>query len=221
MNPDDGELLAIFDAAGRRLGAKSRAAVHREHDWHWLVFVWAAYLDPQSRARMVLQVRARPGDPHLGSLDAPAGGHVIEAETHLQGAVREFGEEVGVELGCEDLVYLGVKALENPGGICRRVFQHFYLCVRPIDLRAVKFNREVSGFVEVGLEEFAELLHGRRDRVDACGRFAAREDEIESVQITQESLASYSDAIMNSFRRSVEAIRIYLHENRIDAALWY
>ena len=61
----------------------------------------------------------------------------------------------------------------------------------------------------------------RRDRVDACGRFAAREDEIESVQITQESLASYSDAIMNSFRRSVEAIRIYLHENRIDAALWY
>ena len=213
-------MLATFDAAGRRLGAKSRAAVHRDHDWHWLVFVWAAYLDPQSRARMVLQVRARPGDPHLGSLDALAGGHVIEAETHVQGARRELGEEAGVEVGCEDLVYLGVKALENPAGFCRKVFQHFYLCIPHIDLRAVKFNREVSGFVEVGLEEFAELLHGRRDRIDACGRFAARGDKIESVQITQESLASYSDPIMDSFRRSAEAIRIYLHENRIDAALW-
>ena len=213
-------MLAIFDAAGRRLGAKPRAAVHRDHDWHWLVFVWSAYMDPEDRARMVLQVRSRPGDPHLGSLDALAGGHVTEAESHAQGALREFGEEVGVEVEHEDLVYLGVRALENPAGLCRKVFQHFYLCVRRIDLLAVKFNQEVSGIVEVGLEEFAELLQGRRDRVGACGRFAARGEGVEPVQITLESIASYSDAILDSFRRSVEATRIYLQEKRIDASLW-
>lgn len=207
---NDSELLAVFDAQGRKTGVKTRAAAHCDHDWHWLVFVWAAHLDAAGRAHTLLQVRARPGDPYLGSLDAPAAGHVSASETHGQGALREFGEEVGVELNREDLVYLGQHYLENPAGKCRRVIEHFYLCQRCIDLREVRFNEEVNGFVEVGLEDFIELLEGRRQQIQGRGRFAEQPDAIQSTAITAAALASYSELILDGFRCSMQSIRTYL-----------
>ncbi len=204
------ELLAIFDDRGRRIGAKTRAQVHRDHDWHWLVFVWAARLDQDGRARTLLQMRARPGDPFLGNLDAPAGGHVQASETHRQGALREFREEVGVELEPEDLIHLDQRPLANHTGPCRRVIQHFYLCHRPIDLREVCFNEEVSGFVELGLEDFIQLLDGRREHVRGQSRFAERPDEIQERDVEFAAFESYKEPIQESFRRSMRQIRIYL-----------
>lgn len=205
MDPD--ELLAAFDAAGRRLTAKPRLAIHRDQDWHWLVFVWVARRDPQGQLRLLLQVRGRPGDPYLGSLDAPAGGHVAAAESHVQAARREFREETGVELAEEELVYLGEHRLENPGGVCQRVFEHLYLCRRPLHLQDLRFSTESSGFVEVGLEEFADLLEDRRRAIAGLGRSAARPDQVRPAEFTREYLASYSATIVESFRFSLEAIR--------------
>ena len=204
------ELLAVFDDAGRRVGTKTRAAVHRDRDWHWLVFVWSAHLDPRGQARALFQVRSRPGDPHLGSLDAPAAGHVPASETHLLGARREFREEVGIELREDDLVYLGQRCLENAVGPCFRVIEHLYWCRRPIDLNEVTCSEETSGFVEVGLDDFIDLLEGRRQRVPGRGRFAADSEEVRDSEITPAALASYSEAIRDSFRHSMRQIRAVL-----------
>ena len=204
----DRETLAFFDAAGQRLGTKTRAEVHRDGDWHWLVFVWAARVDETGRIQVLLQVRSRPGDPYLGSVDTPAGGHVLAGESHLQGAQREFAEEVGIALAEEDLVYLGEGRLENPAGVCRRVVEHFYLCKRPILLEETCFSDEVGGFVEVELEGFLELVEGSRERVAAQGRLTA-ESAISAVPLTHRSLAAYSPAILAEFRRCLQAIGSY------------
>lgn len=207
MNED--ELLAFFDAEGRLLGAKPRSQVHADGDWHWLVFVWAARVDESGQIRLLLQVRSRPGDPYLGSADAPAGGHVAAGESHWQGARREFAEEVGVDLEEGDLVYLGQGRLENPAGVCKRVIEHFYLCRRPVGLEEVCFNEEAGGFVEVELEAFGELLEDRRENLRSLGRFAGR-GEIHEVALSRQALSSYPEAILGEFRRSMQAIRAYL-----------
>ncbi len=204
-----GEQLAFFDAHGRRLGAKSRAEVHRDGDWHWLVFVWAARLDEVGRIQVLLQVRSRPGDPFLGSVDAPAGGHVLAAESPVQGAQREFAEEVGIALAEEDLVYLGEGRLENPTGVCQRVIEHFYLCRRPVLLEEARFSDEAGGFVEVELEGLLELVEGRREQISGLGR-SADQQEIRPVELTSRQLSSYSEAILGEFDRCLRGIRARL-----------
>ena len=203
---DDTELLAVFDDAGNRVGVKSRAAVHRDHDWHWLVFVWSASLDSAGDPLTLLQIRARPGDPFLGNIDALAAGHVNASESHLEGARREFQEEVGIGLQPGDFHFLEARRLEDPAGKCRRVVQHFYLCKRPIDLQEVVFNEEVGGFVEVGVADLLELLQGRRTAIRGQGRFADRTDFPTAVEVTADSFSSYSAAIVESFRRSMQQI---------------
>jgi 8-oxo-dGTP pyrophosphatase MutT (NUDIX family) len=207
MEPE--ELLAAFDATGRRLTAKPRSAIHRDRDWHWLVFVWAARRDAHHRLRLLLQVRGRPGDPHLGSLDAPAGGHVAAAETHLQAAYREFAEEAGVALGEGELFYLGERRLENPDGICRRAFEHLYLCRRSLDLRDLRFSPETSGFVEVDLGEFADLLQGRGPAIPGLARWAAEPEQVQRMDVDRTWLASYAEPILDGFRWSLQAIRTH------------
>lgn len=202
------EKLAFFDATGQRLGTKSRAEVHRDGDWHWLVFVWAARLDAAGRIQVLLQVRSRPGDPFWGSVDAPAGGHVLAAESPVQGAQREFAEEVGIALAEEDLVYLGEGKLENPTGMCQRVIEHFYLCTRSILLEEACFSDEAGGFVEVELEAFLELVEGQREGVGGLGRFAGQHVARE-VELTCQQLAPYSPAILGEFSRCLRAIRNY------------
>ena len=206
----DRETLAFFDAAGQRLGTKTRAEVHRDGDWHWLVFVWAARVDEAGRIQVLLQVRSRPGDPYLGSVDTPAGGHVLAGESHLQGAQREFAEEVGIALAEEDLVYLGEGRLENPAGVCRRVVEHFYLCKRPILLEETCFSDEAGGFVEVELEGFLGLVEGKRESIGGMGRLDGSA-AIRPVQLTGQQLSSYSPAILAEFRRCLRNIRDHLH----------
>lgn len=145
------EILAIFDPTGRRVGAKPRSLVHRDGDWHWTVFVWAA----------------RRGDDGRG-----------------------------------------------------RVIEHYYLCCRPVDLREAVFGEECSGFVEVDLEGLGELLAGARAELDGTGRLAAEPGEVHPVQLSARHLAAYSQEIVESCRRSVQAIRVYLATGRVDRGIW-
>jgi 8-oxo-dGTP pyrophosphatase MutT (NUDIX family) len=184
------------------------------------VFVLAARTGADGGKRFLLQLRARPDDPYRGQLDALAGGHVSALESHLEGAVREAREEAGVDLRADELVYLGERFLENPAGVCRRVIEHFYLCVRPLRLTETAFTREANGFVEVDLDEFAELLEGTRERLDGQARRPDRGDAVHPIEITAEFLAAYSGEILDDFRRSLRAVRSYLDTGEVDRGVW-
>ena len=216
----ESEILAVFDHTGRRIGARTREAVHRDHDWHWLVFVWSAWRASDGRTPMLLQQRSRPDDPFASSLDALAGGHVAAHEGHRQAACRELLEEVSIDVPEGDLIYLGQRSLERHAGHCQRVIQHFYLWDRPVDLMSASFSDEVNALVEVDVEELAHLLAGSRKAVEGRSRRASAPDEVGRFQVTAESFSAYPEPILDVFRRSLRAVGVYLLENRIDPDIW-
>lgn len=217
----DREQLAYFDEAGNRLGTKSRQQVHADGDWHWLVFVWSAWLDGDNGPQLLLQQRARPGDPFIDSLDALAGGHVRAEEGHRLAATRELKEESGLQCESDALVYLGNGPLVNVQGPCQRVFQHFYLYDRPVDMMQLDFNPEVNGFVVAPLDDVAGLLKPDPTEAQGSARFAEDADHGIEMTITPRAFASYPAPIIDVFRKSFATIRTYLLEQRVDADIWH
>ena len=211
------ELIALFDGQGRPIGSKSRTAAYRDGDRVGLVFVWAAWRTSSGVARTLLQTRSRPGDPYLGSLDAPAGGHIRAGETPTAAAHREFAEEVGVALTPTELVFLGRQPLQYTG---RSAMQFFYLCTRSISLGETVFNEEVGAFVEVTLDDFDALVCERTASVQGRTRYKETPNETRPREITPTAFAAYSEPIMDAIRRSVGSIRAYLDTGQIDATIW-
>ncbi|HUZ18177.1 MAG TPA: NUDIX domain-containing protein [Spirochaetia bacterium] len=215
---DDRELLAVLDAEGRQIGIKTRAQAHADGDWHRLVFVLAARREANGRSRFLLQLRSRPGDRYQGQADVLAGGHVGADESHLDCARRECREETALDLDVDELLYLGCRRLENPTGVCRRVFQHFYLCLRKLTLTDPSFTDEASGFLEVDLDEFDELLADKRSTIAAI----ARTSEVagaHALRAGRDLVSAYSEETIESFRRSIRAVRYVLDTGRSDASL--
>ena len=211
------ELIALFNEQGRPIGSKNRTAAASTGDRVGLVFVWAAWRTSAGIARTLLQTRSRPGDPYIGSLDAPAGGHIRAGETPTAAAHREFAEEVGIALPPAELVFLGQQPLQDTR---RSAMQFFYLCTRPILLGETAFNEEVGAFVEVGLDDFAALVCERVASIQGQARYKETPNETRPREITPAAFAAYSAPIMDAFRRSVGAIHAYLATGQIDAAIW-
>lgn len=216
----DRELLAIFDDAGRQIGVKPRADVHRDGDWHMLVFVLSARSEADGRIRFLLQLRARPGDPYRGQVDTLAGGHVWAMESPLEGALRECHEEVGLQLEKHELTLLGSRFLEDPTGVCRRVIHYFYLCQRPLFLADMIFTDEVDGFIEVDLNEFAELIKGQRQRIDAQARTAGHGRAVQKIEIAKDVVSAYSVHTIDNFLRSIRAVRWAVTTGQVSGRFW-
>lgn len=213
------EVLAFFDGGGRRLGSKTRPEVHRDAEWHWLVFVWCAWLS-RGEPVLLLQQRGRRGDPFIRSLDAPAGGHVLASESHRQAGVREFEEEAGILLNERDLHYLGSTRLEGQERNCSRVIQHSYLAIREIGLEEVSFSEESSGFLHVPLKPLLRLLEGKTESVEAAVRYADGGGGPGRATITGEAFARYPPDIAAVIAKSLRAIALFLAEERVDPLLW-
>jgi isopentenyldiphosphate isomerase len=153
------ELLDVVDADGRVVGApKSRAAVHRDGDWHLAFHLWVAGPDG-----VLLQRRARTKAGWPGGLDATAAGHLLAGETIADG-LREADEELGVRFAFDALVTLGVHRVEDPDGegAINRELQHVFAVrdERPLSAWRDFDRRELGGLVLVGHEAFAALVGG-------------------------------------------------------------
>ncbi len=218
----DGECIALFDEAGRVVGAQERAAAYADGERVGLVFVWALWQDKDGAGQMLLQTRSRPGDPYIGSLDAPAGGHIQEGEGHREAARREFAEEVGVQLEQEELLYLGRLSLDDQQGeVGRHAMQFFYLCTRSIALGEAVFNEEVQAFAQVALADFSALVHGEKLQIRAQVRRALTPENSEERTINNSSFAAYSESIMDAMRRSARALQVYMEAGVVDEPVWH
>jgi 8-oxo-dGTP pyrophosphatase MutT (NUDIX family) len=213
---DDEEILDVLDDAGNVTGQKPRCLVHRDHDRHGLVFVWSAWkLD--GRSVMLLQRRARSGDPFAAHADALAGGHITAGETALDAAQRELMEEVGATADAEQFVMLGSSHMDRPTRRCRRIVQYLLLYPIPLDLMKLEFSAEVDGFYEVDLKDFAALVLGKRASIAARARLAGR-DDVHDIELPRSAVSDYPDAILDTFRRSLASIIGWLEDGQVDPA---
>jgi isopentenyldiphosphate isomerase len=154
----DDEILDVVDERGRHMGAKRRADVHRDGDWHLAFHLWVVRADG-----VLLQRRAATKSSWPGRLDASAAGHLLAGEAVRDG-LREAEEELGVAYAFDDLVPLGVHRVadeERPGAINREL-QHVFAVRDERELDAwTGFDRvEVDGLVLVDHEHFAALAAG-------------------------------------------------------------
>ena len=209
------ELIDVLDESGAVIGTKSRARVHQDGDWHGLIFVWSAWLE-EGRSMMMLQRRARRADPFSAQVDALAGGHLLQGECPVEGAVRELEEEVGLQGTPSQLVELGTMRMERPDVDCRRVIEHLFLCPVALQIDQLKTSDEVDGFAQVSIADLADLIETRRDRVTAH----LRDQEGTRVgDLSHHAVSAYPPTILETFRRSLAAIEPYLQHGETDPGL--
>ena len=163
MTPDD-ELLEVYDAAGRATGmAKTRAAVHRDGDWHLAFFCWIVRQGAGDVLEVVLQQRAANKDVWPLRFDASAAGHVRFGET-LAEAAREIEEELGLVAPPGALVPVMRHPHEHvhDNGIVDREIHdvHLWRCDEPLE--SYRPGPEVVGVTAAPLADVVELAKGSR-----------------------------------------------------------
>lgn len=151
------ELIDVLDERGLPTGeVKPRDAVHRDGDWHRCLHLWVTGPDG-----VLLQRRAATKDSWPGYLDASAAGHLTAGET-WQDALREAHEELGLDVGPDDVRVLGERPLSDrprPGMVNRehQVVAHVH-DPRPLAAWAPGLDRvELAGLVALPLPAFTAL----------------------------------------------------------------
>lgn len=98
------EMIDVLNEDGSMAGrAVSKEDVHEKGLWHRVVHVWVI----NNKNEILVQLKAPRITGESGVHDISVAGHVSQGETSLQGAVREFEEELGLRVKEEDLVKIG------------------------------------------------------------------------------------------------------------------
>lgn len=112
------EIFDIVDELDRVVGQAPRWRVHAQGLRHRAVHV----LVGDTSGRVYLQKRADTKDNHPGVWDSSCSGHVDSGEGYLAAAVRELGEELGIELESPLVELFGIPAGPETGNEFVRVF---------------------------------------------------------------------------------------------------
>jgi len=156
----------VFDDAGRPTGiAKTRAAIHRDGDWHLAFFCWI-FRDGKDGVEVVLQKRAQTKDVWPGRYDASAAGHVRFGETAAQ-ASREIDEELGIAVEPTELVAVmrhRQEHVHSTGLVDREIHDvHVLPCALPLE--DYRPGPEVIGLCAVPIDALLELTQGTRESI--------------------------------------------------------
>lgn len=93
--PVSEELLDVVDENDQVVGVKKRGEIHAQGLMHRSVHI----LVFNSDAELFIQKRSMNKDNEPGLWDSSAAGHVDSGEDYFSCAVRELGEELGIEVG--------------------------------------------------------------------------------------------------------------------------
>lgn len=161
------EVIDIFDANYKHVGESERLAAHQQGLWHHTFHCWIVG-KRDDVGYVLLQLRAPTKKNYPDMLDITAAGH-LQAGERPEDGVREIEEELGVEVRQENLVRLGIKhdIMDEPNGVQNREFSHVYLLRDDRDIVDYRLDKsEVSGLVEMGIDDGLDLFSGRVGSVE-------------------------------------------------------
>lgn len=102
------ELFDIIHEDGTKSGMiQERGVVHREGLLHGTVHIWIVRENDKSGYDVLLQKRSVQKDSNPGCYDISAAGHIEAGAEHLESALRELREELGIEAKDEELREIG------------------------------------------------------------------------------------------------------------------
>lgn len=145
------EYLTVYNDALEPVGTAPRSVVHRQGLLHQVGHCWI--VSPQADGLWFwFQQRAYDKADFPGQYDIAVGGHIAAGEEPRQALLREIGEEVGLHLAPEQLVYLGCHREDLLlAGMQDREAAQVFLYVDPAP--AFHPGEEVAGMVRLSLAE--------------------------------------------------------------------
>lgn len=150
MNKANEELLAVFDSRGNVIEPLPRSIVHRKpvQYWHGVVNVWLV----NNAGELMVSKRGDHVGGNPGKWQTYFGGHLPAGLSHIETAVKELQEEIGLDIKSEDL------HLIDKGQFANEDHFHFYESYaylfngQPKDLNFV--DGEVSQAQWMSMEEY-------------------------------------------------------------------
>ena len=162
-------LIDIFSDRYEHTGTAEKKDAHAQGLWHR---TFSALLVNPAVRTVTLQKKApgRAGFDRPDHADFTIGGHYHAGEAIPDG-VREAREELGLhDLDYADFFPLGIRqtAVTLAPGRIEREFQHWHLLPRAGPLESIPLDdAEVSGLVEIGLDDAIALAAGDRQQAGA------------------------------------------------------
>ena len=151
------EFIDIYDEDMNYLGYMEKEQAHKEKHWHKSVHICVG----DSENNILVQRRASCKSLYPGLWDFSVSGHISSGETPLQGAIREFQEELGLpwEFGEIKESFIN-KITLSPDGHEHNEFVYVYLLKKKIDLSKLNLQTEEVAEVKcISLGEFTELFN--------------------------------------------------------------
>ena len=151
------EYLDIYDGNGAPLGIKkTKKEAHAEGLWHKAVHIWII----NSKGEVLLQKRSPLVDNHPDKWDVSAAGHISAGEDERTSALREVGEEIGLDLSSADLIHIGTVTQQSsrPGYINNEI-NPVYVVKMDLDTNEMqRQEEEVSEVRFVPYKEFDRMV---------------------------------------------------------------
>lgn len=145
------ELFEILGPDGSFTGKlKPRSQVHKDGDLHGAAHIWV-YRLTDGKAELLLQKRSDYKDSFPGCYDTSSAGHLDPGEDFLTGAIRELGEELGIQAEPEDLQYMYTKEIDLTNTFYGEAFHNhelisiYMLELVPADMQIHYQESEISG----------------------------------------------------------------------------
>ncbi|APU12509.1 MULTISPECIES: NUDIX hydrolase [Actinoalloteichus] len=207
------KLIDVFNDRYEHIGTEDKKIAHAKGLWHR---TFSALAINSTTQRVVLQKKA----PGRYTFDRPdyaditVGGHYQAGETIPEG-VREVHEELGLHITYGDLYPIGLRqtAVTLAPDYIEREFQHWHLIPLDVALEEIPLaDAEVSGLVEIALDDAITLADGATDAVPA--RYATRTDN--GLEYSEATLTT-ADLIPNYLKLDQLYLRLFVAARRFCA----
>ena len=142
------ELLDVLDEDGEPSGlSRERNMVHLRGDYHRTSHVWVVRDRADGGFDLLLQKRSSQKDSFAGCYDISSSGHIPAGADYLDSALRELKEELGIEAGAEDLVFVDFHDGRYSGEFRGKPFRDHersavYLYRRPVEISGLSLQKE-------------------------------------------------------------------------------
>ncbi|WP_059173096.1 NUDIX domain-containing protein [Bacillus sp. FJAT-27445] len=185
------EIIRIFDAEMNHIGEKAREEVHRTGDWHETFHCWFTLGED-----VLVQKRSETKKDYPGLFDITSAGHLMADET-IEDGIREIEEELGVRLGFNDLISLGILKEEiKLETIYDREFCHVFLYECTEMPKFVLQEEEVESIHKIRLEDALNLFIGVSQKIEVT----AIDGETSQI-VSKDSFVGHDAYYVEVFRR--------------------
>ena len=154
------ELFDICDEQGNPTGdIVERSEAHEKGICHRTAHIWIAKKE-NGRYKVLLQKRAMNKDSFPGRYDTSSAGHIQAGDSPRESAIRELGEELGINAEYEDFDFAGTFRIQY-----EKEFQMFsdnevafvFVYQKPVDITELTIQKEeLDGVSWFDLEETYE-----------------------------------------------------------------